>query len=114
MDARSGSLAGGCARLSAAARLTAPPPALKAADWAVPFFCLSVVCFASHRGFPKVFGTFQSRDSRVARGRPAEGALGRPRPAPKKLLGPAPGCPRVSHLGISEAAFHVTSMWKSR
>lgn len=44
---------GGCARLPAA-RLTAPPPAPKAADWAVPFFCLSVVCL-SHRGFPRDF-----------------------------------------------------------
>lgn len=59
-------------------------------------------------------GTFQSRDARVARDRPAEGARGRPPPRPEKLRGPAPGCPRVSHLGISEAAFHVTSMWKLR
>lgn len=43
----------GCARLSAA-WLTAPPPAPKAADWAVPFFCLSVVCFATG-GFPRDF-----------------------------------------------------------
>lgn len=38
----------------------------------------------------------------------------RPRPPPEKLLGPAPGCPRVSHLGNSEAAPNVTSMLKSQ
>ena len=37
-----------------------------------------------------------------------------PRPTPEKLLRPAPGCPRVSHLGISEAGLNVTSMWKSQ
>nr|XP_036850681.1 forkhead box protein D1-like [Manis javanica] len=112
-------------------------PAAKAADCQFSFFPF---CFTA-RG-PGDFhpGTFQSRDAWPARGargrcaacrqgarraregdarpaaspRPAPPRFAPPRLLPEKLLRFAPGCPRVSHLGISEAGANVTSMWKSR
>lgn len=56
-------------------------------------------------------GAREAREAQEANGapprpappRPAPSSSAPPRPPREKLLSPAPGCPRVSHLGISEA-----------